>query len=283
MKRWIGTLAATALSLACCACNDADNLEQSQTTTLPEQKILVTLGDSIAAGYGLKNAEDTRYSARITETLSTESVTWKDCNYAVSGDTAAQLLERLNNGRAVRLPSADIIVISIGANNMLQPFGEFYATWMQQQKDEAALSAAFTEMETAIAAGLADFETELPNIYDDIRDRNAEGKIIIQTIYNPFADTDMTIDLGEQKVSLAEYADKMIKQCNNIIYNFITKQNDTNLVSADIYTAFAAEDTVPVIGTKGSEEIQYLDPHPTEKGHEIIAAVIENIIQETNE
>lgn len=279
MKRWTGMLTAAALALTCCACNDTNSSERSQTPAKPEQKILVTLGDSIAAGYGLENAEETRYSALLTETLTQESITWKDCNYAVSGDTAAQLMERLGNGRAVRLPSADAITISIGANNMLQPFGEFYGVWVQQSKNTAAPSTAFTKMESAIAAGLDDFKAELPNIYQYIRNCNAEGKIIIQTIYNPFADTDVEIDLGERKVSLAKYAEEQIGKCNNIITDFIAKQGDANLVAADIYTAFAAEDTMPVIGTKDGENVQYLDPHPNAKGHAIIAAVIEDIIR----
>lgn len=279
MKRCKRMLTAAAMMLTCCACNDTNSHEQSQTATIPEQRILVTLGDSIAAGYGLENAENTRYSALITKALSAENITWKDYNYAVSGDTAAQLMERLNNGRAVRLPSADTIVISIGANDMLQPFGEFYGEWMQNSQDTATLVTAFTAMESAITAGLADFETELPNIYNYIRNCNTEGQIILQTIYNPFADTDMEIDLGEQKISLAEYADTQIGKCNDIITGFITKQNDPKLVAADIYAAFDAEDAMPIIGAKENENVQYLDPHPTAKGHEIIAAVIEDIIQ----
>lgn len=279
MKRWISILSATALSLTCCGCNDASSNEHTQAATKSEQKILVALGDSIAAGYGLENAEETRYSALLTESLAQENITWRDCNYAVSGDTAAQLMERLNNGRAVRLPSADVITISIGANNMLQPFGEFYGVWMQQSEDTAALSTAFTKMESAIAAGLADFEAELPNIYKYIRGCNTEGKIIIQTIYNPFADTNAEIDLGERKISLAAYAQAQLEKCNSIITGFIVEQHDANLFAADIYAAFAAEDTVPVIGQKGSENVPYLDPHPNNKGHEIIAAVIKDIIQ----
>lgn len=283
MKRCKGMLTSLALVLTCCACNDTNSHEQSQTAAISEQRILVTLGDSIAAGYGLEDAENTRYSALITKALSTENMTWKDYNYAVSGDTAAQLMERLNNGRAVRLPSADAIVISIGANNMLQPFGEFYGVWLQSPQDTATLVTAFTAMESAITAGLADFETELPNIYNYIRDCNTEGQIILQTIYNPFANIDMEIDLGERNISLAEYADAQIGKCNDIITSFIAKQNDTNLVAADIYAAFDAEDAMPIIGTKGNEDVQYLDPHPTAKGHKIIATVIEDIIQGATE
>lgn len=283
MKRYKEMLTAAVLVLTCCACNDTNSQEQSQTETISEQRSFVTLGDSIAAGYGLEDAENTRYSALITKALSTESMTWKDYNYAVSGDTAAQLMERLNNGRAVRLPSADTIVISIGANNMLQPFGEFYGVWLQNPQNTATLATAFTAMESAITAGLADFETELPNIYNYIRDCNTEGEIILQTIYNPFSDTDIEMDLGERKISLAEYADAQIGKCNDIITSFIAKQNDTKLVAADIYAAFDAENTMPIIGTKGNEDVQYLDPHPTAKGHEIIAAVIEDIIQGATE
>ncbi len=280
MKRLFCMLSAAVLCFTCCACNeDSSSGESSDSAAKPVQKTLVTLGDSIAAGYGLENAEDTRYSALLTDTLTQENITWKDCNYAVSGDTAAQLMQRLNNGRAVRLPSADAITISIGANNMLQPFGAFYGVWTKQPDDTAALDAAFTTMESEITAGLADFEAQLPEIYKYIRDCNTEGMVIIQTVYNPFADTDVEIKLKDRAVSLAEYAEEQIAACNRIITEFIAMQGDEKLAAADIYAAFAAEESVPVIGTKNAENITYLDPHPNAKGHEIIAAVIGDIIQ----
>ncbi len=279
MKRLFCTLSAAVLALTCCACNDTSSSESTQSAAKPVQKTLVTLGDSIAAGYGLENAEDTRYSALLTDTLTQENITWRDCNYAVSGDTAAELMQRLNNGRAVRLPSADVITISIGANNMLQPFGAFYGVWLKQGENTAALDEAFTTMESEITAGLADFEAQLPQIYKYIRDCNTEGMVIIQTVYNPFADSDVEIKLKDRAVSLAAYAEEQIAACNHIISDFIAKQNDEKLVAADIHAAFAAEDSVPVIGAKNAENVQYLDPHPNAEGHEIIAAVIADIIQ----
>ncbi len=276
MKRLLCMISAAALVLTCCACNDSESSAESTAAPVIEQKTLVTLGDSIAAGYGLENAEATRYSALLTQQLTTESVTWRDCNYAVSGDTATQLVERLENGRAVRLPSADVITISIGANHMLQPFGAFYGRWLARADDIASPDKAFAEMETEILAGLQEFETQLPLIYDHIRGCNTEGLIILQTVYNPFADTDVEIKLQDRSIALAAYAEEQIMQCNAIITDFA--QTHTDVMIADVHAAFADESTVPIIGEKGTQQAYYIDPHPNAKGHEIIAEVIADII-----
>ena len=113
----------SALLLTGCGAGNTPAAEESSApaeTAVPSEKILVTLGDSISAGYGLESPETERYSALLKTMLEAhDGCTWQDCNYAVSGDDSTDLIERLNNGRAVRLPAADAIVLYIGANNLL--------------------------------------------------------------------------------------------------------------------------------------------------------------------
>ncbi len=277
MKRTVTVILSLILATVCCACADDSSTRQSAAEPKAQTFSMVTLGDSIAAGYGLETPEEQRYSALTAQQLTDETVIWQDHNYAVSGDTADRMLKRLENGRAVRLPSADVITISIGANHMLQPFAAFYGVWLSEDLQASSQTdRAFTEMETSIAEGLAAFETQLPLIYEHITDRNPDAQIILLTVYNPFADVEAEIALTDTAVSLADYADEMIGKCNAIIRSFAQQHEGVSV--ADIYTAFAEHETTPVIGQISGKTEYYMDPHPNAKGHEIIAEVIGDLI-----
>lgn len=266
------------LSTSACMAQDSST-EGADAPFTPEKKSMVTLGDSIAAGYGLDDPETERYSALLTESLTDDNTVWEDYNYAVSGDTSTQMLKRLENGRAVRLPSADVITVCIGANHLLQPFVTFYGDWLAAGTEpSAAMGEAFAEMEAAADAGLAEFETQLPLIYDHIRDRNPDAALIFLTVYNPFAHMDLSIATGDETVVLSEYAAEQIGRCNDIIRAFAAKHED--VVIADVYAAFDAEEAPPIIGAISSQSEQYVDPHPNAEGHRLIADAILPLIAE---
>lgn len=284
MKKLLKSLtlcsACFALLLSAAACGAQENSTAGTDSAItPETKRLVTIGDSIAAGYGLDDPETQRYSALLAEALTDESTVWEEYNYAVSGDTSTQMLERLENGRAVRLPSADVITVCIGANHLLQPFVSFYGNWLAEgASSSSALGDAFEEMEAAADAGLAEFETQLPLIYNHIRDRNPDAQLIFLTVYNPFAHIDQPINTGTETVLLSEYATVEISRCNDIIKTFAADHKD--ILIADVYTAFAAEEAPPIIGETSSGTASYVDPHPNTEGHRLIADTILPLLSE---
>lgn len=266
------------LALTCTGCGNSDSVPESITDTqVPQKRIMVTLGDSIAEGYGLTEPETTRYSALLTEALNDQDTIWEDYNYAVSGDTSTQMLQRLENGRAVRLPSADVITVCIGANHLLQPFVSFYGTWLiTSSVPSPRVTDAFYQMEAEIEAGLTEFETQLPLIYDHIRDRNPDAQLIFLTVYNPFAHIDDPIELMDETIILSEYSAEQITRCNDIIREFAATHDDITI--ADIYTAFGKEDTPPILGEMSTQNEYFVDPHPDTTGHQLIADTIRPLI-----
>jgi acyl-CoA thioesterase-1 len=76
---------------------------------------LVVLGDSLAAGYGLKEGD--AFPAKLEMALKGKGIDVTVVNAGVSGDTAKQGLERLD--WAVE-PDADAVIVELGANDALR-------------------------------------------------------------------------------------------------------------------------------------------------------------------
>lgn len=103
-----GALAATTAGLACAAA--------PPDTTPPGQPVIVVLGDSLSAEYGLPR--DTGWVALLRQRLAAERIDYSVANASVSGDTTS-------GGRA-RLPAVlerlkpAIVVVELGANDALR-------------------------------------------------------------------------------------------------------------------------------------------------------------------
>lgn len=76
---------------------------------------LVVLGDSLAAGYGLKEGD--AFPAKLQTALRAKGIDVTVVNAGVSGDTAKQGLERLD--WAVE-PDTDAVIVELGANDALR-------------------------------------------------------------------------------------------------------------------------------------------------------------------
>lgn len=83
----------------------------------PERPILA-FGDSLLAGYGLKDGES--YPARLEVALRARGVNAKVANAGVSGDTTAAGLQRLDFTLGSQTVKPQLVVISLGGNDMLR-------------------------------------------------------------------------------------------------------------------------------------------------------------------
>ncbi len=92
--------------------------------------VVVFLGTSLTAGFGLASDEDT-YVSRIEELADSAGVPFRAVNAGVSGETSAGGLRRLD--WALREP-LDVLVLELGANDGLRG------------QDPAALEANLTEI-----------------------------------------------------------------------------------------------------------------------------------------
>lgn len=83
----------------------------------PERPILA-FGDSLLAGYGLPNRE--AYPAKLEAALRARGINARIVNAGVSGETTGQGLERLATVLDAQRVNPDLVIVSLGANDMLQ-------------------------------------------------------------------------------------------------------------------------------------------------------------------
>ncbi len=83
--------------------------------TRPADKILVVLGDSLSAGFGVDPSE--AWPARIQEKIREAGLSWKLVNAGLSGDTSAGGLRRLD--WILRRP-VDALLLELGSNDGLR-------------------------------------------------------------------------------------------------------------------------------------------------------------------
>ena len=273
--------------------------------SVTEEKSLVTLGDSISFGYGMEDVTEQRYSAYLAKNLkSRDRIQWNDYNYAVSGDNSSDLIHKLNNGRALHTPSADIIVLYIGANNLLGAYSDFILEKAEEKgidvshpeslneqdiedirkqfEDEMQDTEAVKQaVQSKIDDNLVQLDSDLETIYQWIRERNDKADIYVLNIYNPYT-KGLASDLVPDGTDLSGYAQSQIDRANEIIAHLSEKHDD--LIPVDIAAAFAACDPVPVIGTADAETtdgdaFEYYDPHPNADGQKLIADTVWKVME----
>lgn len=299
-------IAFAAVLLTGCGAAEKTASESSETSqAYPEEKSLVTLGDSISFGYGLEDVTTERYSAILKDRMeSRDNIKWNDYNYAVSGDNSSDLIHKLNNGRALHAPSADTILLYIGANNLLGAYGDFILEKAEEKgidisnpesltdediedlqkqfEDEMQDTEAVLEaVQTKIDENLDQLDADLETIYQWIRERNADADIYVLNIYNPYSEG-LASELVPEDTDLAEYAQSQIDRANEIIANLIVKHND--LIAVDVASAFAACDPVPVVGDTNADStdgdaMEYYDPHPNAEGQRVIADAVWDVME----
>ncbi|MBO5258148.1 MAG: hypothetical protein J6C42_11670, partial [Clostridia bacterium] len=99
-------------------------------TLAPETLRYVSLGDSIARGYGLTNPKTEAYSSVLAASVKESGKTMVSRNFGVDGQDSTQLAAYILNNSAIpeELADADYVSISIGANNFLGDAFDFLGT-----------------------------------------------------------------------------------------------------------------------------------------------------------
>jgi len=246
----------------------------------------LNLGDSIANGWSADKGQS------YFELFSDYKRVGPSVDLSVPGATTGDLLDALETHRyqnAVR--QADVVIISVGGNNLLQPIQDrvqayFSAAGLQPDLMEPAQiqaaieaialarsmtpEAVWTEMantlimeaatpgqplNTALAYGAATFMSEWGQIGATVRTLNPDARLIALTLYNPFEFATVLYGLFE---TLAPAMNGVLWACS--------AQEDCDL--ADVYSAFQpAPDAVAFSLSWGTVN---LDIHPTTTGHSII-------------
>ena len=237
-----------------------------------DTKILI-LGDSISAGYGLKNGENGYYDYLADVTGGTVT------NLAVSGDATENLIEKLDTD-AYRnaVTDANLICISIGGNDLLRP-AQAYVESMRKDGEslldtvirvakEGDPQTLIIGMTRALTPARTAAKTNFPLIESKIRALNPNAKIVMQTIYNPFevspeylAQKNYSADTLNNYQKLTTYINNTVNSINKVIREL------KSISYADIYEDFNGSGWL-------YDRVYEKDIHPNPTGHALIAASV---------
>jgi acyl-CoA thioesterase-1 len=79
---------------------------------------ILAFGDSLVAGYGLHDGES--YPAKLEAALRARGVNARTVNAGISGETTGEGLARLATVLDAQLVKPELVIVSLGANDMLQ-------------------------------------------------------------------------------------------------------------------------------------------------------------------
>jgi len=131
---------------------------------------VVTLGDSLTEGSG-DETKNGGYVGILDDTINQEKHVVEFQNFAKGGSRTGQLLDRLQEDEVVQaLTDADIVLITIGANDIMQVFKENFTDLTLDK---------FTSEQIR-------YEHRLEAIFSTIQEINAEADIYLIGFYNPF-------------------------------------------------------------------------------------------------
>lgn len=240
-----------------------------EQTGLTAQDVVVFFGDSIAAGYGLADEENERYSSLIAQKYGCEVY-----NYAVSGDDGADLLELLAEGNCEKLKDATVIVLSIGANNVLHAARSLAPYFESLQNGTATGNLDVTDVMSEVAEGIDRFKTELPQIIKALRAVNANAKIIFQTVYNPYRDyTEFKVEQNGFTLSFAAVSASSVISLNDVIEKCAEANGYT---VCEVYAPFKEYEGNLINALPDGSNV---DPHPNKEGHKLLAELVANAVK----
>ena len=276
-------LCALALFLVGCG-NNADETESAETIPVSssaesEPVVYVSLGDSIARGYGLSDIPGERFST-VAGQIWEESVPVEIYNYGVDGQTSTELIAMLEDGMAPALADADIVTVSIGANNVLGPaFSFLYDYYIYLYADPPQYTAReiaelFRIFTAEADSGCAQLEEDMPLLLKTIRGINPDCQILFLTLYNPYEAVNTVFDIDGLPVVLSALSDTYVTRINDIILTGTAETENLSLV--DVYSAFKGRGqellyaVTPGDFPSSEMDMAYMDPHPNAKGHLVI-------------
>lgn len=236
---------------------------------------ILILGDSISAGYGLKDGESGFYDYMAACTG------MQVTNLAETGAATADLIELIDTQEnAGVISSADIICISIGGNDLLAPAQEVLRNY--QKEDEGIFDTIrrvaaegdpvqlMSELTGALIQPRNTAKGNYAVIVEKLRNLNPDATIILQTIYNPM---EVSPEFLEQHNLSGENLEK---------YDMLLSYVGNNEKILNKAMAALASDTVKIADVSAAFEgsgwlydrVLEKDVHPNALGHALIAAVV---------
>ncbi len=245
---------------------------------------LVSLGDSIATGYGLANYNplDLTKAKDAYINLLGVSMGITPVNLAKDGLTSGGLLVLLEEAQVKeQLAAAEVITLSIGGNNVLKPM-------IESIKNEFGLISTATDSELAkkinslglteaikkggealvkatpdIEKGLADFQKEFPLIMAQIKVLAPQATLYVSTLYTAYGGVKL------EGFDLDAATTAPIKAINEVIVKTLAEPPYSHVEMVDVASAFGNAPSqkryVNVNIFMGN-----FDPHPAIAGHQVM-------------
>lgn len=289
IKRRLFSLVCILLVLVSYLSESVISVFAEQTTKQVEvstPQCMLVLGDSISTGYGLTNYKagnnyNTQSYANLLAKKYKLSQNSDYYNYAVDGQTSLELYSRVKSGNYDEdIKRSDLILISIGGNDLLSALFEFLNGTMGASLTDKDSSANFdftdpgiltklNKMVQTISNNITKLKGNLIGITDKIYEVNPDAEIVFQTVYNPL--DGLTFEVPSL---ITDVFVSRIEEVNRIInMNAVTDDNKQRYNVADVYTSFSGKSTELT-------NINRTDIHPSAKGHMIISECIDAIVVE---
>ncbi len=240
-----------------------------------QPKSVTILGDSIASGYGLENysVEDKSkcesYGNLLKKYFEISDENYS--NFALDGQTSDELYKNLLNGNYDDSLKNDLVIISIGGNDLLSVIlGENSPLFEKTQIDKflsgemglmqalqgADLIGIVKEISVKSDEKVSEFSQNIPLIIDYVKSENPHAQIVLQNLYNP-------MNTGVEAIDTV-YATS-ISKLNNAI-----SQVD-GVVICDVFSSFAQSE---------ASLIQRDFTHPNSDGHKLIFETMKTTVAE---
>ncbi len=254
-------------------------LPETEPVPAGELPVLVSLGDSIARGFGLDNPSEEAYIAVVAEELPATAY-----NFGVDGQDSTELVAYITNHAAIpaALADADSVTVSIGANNFLGDAFTFLGAYNDFKTNPStthttdSVTEAFRQFNADVTEGVEQLCDDIPAILSAIRGINADCAVYFLTCYNPYGAVNVTLDWGNvMPVEFDTLADTCVSRLNEVITELSDEQG---YAVADVYAAFDGKaarlvNAAPV-ESGDTFDGNAIDPHPNRNGHNVIAEVL---------
>ncbi len=285
-----------------------------ETSVVPGSRISVlVMGDSIARGYGLDDAEKERFSAVLADKLARIYETVNMSNYGVDGIDGAGFIKLLKEKDIPEMATSDVIIVSIGANNILGPMTEFegwrlvsggidpqifidYFRFLFSKDDEKkdaydyaveSLGMIFKSanqifggeaFKTLTETAGVKLNAEIPEIIALIRAQNPTADIYLQTVYNPYKRLKLEFAGVSESLDLSFFGELAVAPINHIISSLAESQG---YYVAPVHEVFdSSSGSLTNAGFNLLSADFGVDPHPNAKGHRVIAEMYYKLLTE---
>lgn len=267
----------------------ADSAASSSSVRKVKKNInLVALGDSLTQGVGdqkknggyvgiIKSQIEQKYNTNIHTN-----------NYGVAGDRSDQILKRLDSDQKFqsRLKSADVIVMTVGGNDLMQSLQK--NIFIDNQ----------SEFTSKMGTASQKYANKLDQLFKTVRQYNHHAPIFLFSVYNPFYVYFANMDTISKSVTtwnsdtsneLAKYGPAYFVNINNLMSHgqYTTKQSQQKLIKQDQKAntgETSQSDAIQVMQEKDHNLNKYISTddnfHPNHLGYEKMSAQLFKVMKQ---